>query len=70
MIKDLSEFTKFLRICRKQGIKEVRLGDVSVVFGDLPVRKNDNDEIDDGDVPVEEPTPEQMMFYSAGGVLP
>lgn len=66
MIKDLNEFTTFLKICRKQGVKEVKLADVTVSFGDLPKRPKDTD-ADDAEIPVEELTPEQLMFYSSGG---
>ncbi len=70
MIKDLAEFTKFLKICRKQGVREVKLGDVSVTLGDLPVRKQGEDSEEDGEIPTEDLTPEQLMFFSAGGVPP
>lgn len=68
MIKDLAELKKFLALCRKQGIKEIKYGDCSVVFGDLPMRKHGEEE---GEEPeTEELTPEQLMFFSAGGHQP
>ncbi len=60
---ELKEFEKFLKICRKQGVQEVSFEGTSVKFGDFPIQKgeasNDNDEI-----PTEELTPEQLMFYA------
>ncbi len=65
MFKDLSELTAFLKICRKQGVLEIKYGDVSVKLGDTP--KKSKDDADNQDIPTDELTPEQLMFYSAGG---
>ncbi len=65
MIKDLSELQKFLKLCRKHGIKEIKYGDCAVTFGDLPHRQEPED--DSAEIPTEELTPEQMMFFSVGG---
>lgn len=67
MIKDLNEFTAFLKICRKQGVTEVKFNDVSVVFGELS-KKARKEADDDNEIQTEELTPEQLMFYSAGGI--
>lgn len=65
MIKDLSELQKFLKLCRKQGVKEIKFDGLVVSFGDLP-RKQEDDESDE--IQTEEPSIEQLMFLSAGGV--
>lgn len=67
MIKTLDEFTTFLKICRKQGVNEVKFEGVSVSFGDLPRKLKDGEDSKDQDIPTDELSPEQLMFYSAGG---
>lgn len=64
---DLKPFEALLKLCRKQGVSKITLGDVVIDFGDLP-KKNTKSEADDADeVPTDELTPEQLMFFSAGG---
>lgn len=66
MIKDLKELQALLKLCRKQGITEIKLGDVSVKFGDLPKKSSESEESED-EIPTDELTPEQLMFFSVGG---
>lgn len=66
MIKDLDELTTFLKICRKQGVTDIKFEGFSVVFGELPKKSRKDGETDD-EIPTEELSPEQLMFYSAGG---
>ena len=40
MIKDLGELQKLLKLCRKQGVTEITLGNVIIKFGDLPQEMN------------------------------
>lgn len=72
MIKDLEELARFLKLCRKQGVTEIRCCGVHVGFGDLPAKKQgaEPEDASDTDIPTEELTPEQLMFFSAGGVPP
>ena len=72
-LKDLDELQKLLKLCRKQGVLEIKFGEIHVKFGELP-KKSGADKEDDGD-PVtpgalSELTPDQMLFYSAGGLPP
>lgn len=62
MLSDLKEFEKFLKICRKQGVTDVTFSGVSVKLGDLPAKFNDTDQSDE--IPTDELTPEQLMFYA------
>lgn len=62
MIKDLKDFEKMLKICRKQGVLEVSVGDLSVKFGDLPSQKEQ--EAQDSEIPTDELMPEQLAFYA------
>lgn len=70
MITDLKSLQNFLKICRKQGVTEIKCSDagvpISVTFGDMP-RKPSGEVGDDDDVPTDGLTEEQLMFYSAGG---
>ncbi len=69
MIKDLNELQAFLKICRKQGVSEIRFSGTTVIFGDVPAKPRKGDD-EDADALPEELTPEQLMFFSAGGVPP
>lgn len=66
MIKDLAELKKLLALCRKQGVKEIKFGDVSVVLGDLPPKKVGDVEESEG----EEMSDEEMIMYSVREGLP
>lgn len=65
MLSDLKELEKFLKICRKQGVTDISFAGVSVKLGELPSKSMDSD--DSSDIPTDELTPEQMMFYAVGG---
>lgn len=66
MINDLKEFEKFLKICRKQGVSDVTVNGVSVKLGALPSKSSDEDDSDE--IPTDELTPEQLMFYAINNV--
>ena len=61
MISDLKELQAFLKLCRKQGITQIKVGEISVNFGDLPAKPSDTGEEDTSDAL---PTEEEMIFYS------
>lgn len=67
---ELKELDKFLKICRKQGVSEIVHEGISVKFGDLPVRRDANEQIDD-EIDTDGLTPEQLMFYhtTSGGAV-
>lgn len=74
MIKDLKELEKLLKLCRKQGVTDIKLGDVELKLGELPAESNGRQT--SVETPTDNPyanfpdgelTPEQLMFYSAGG---
>lgn len=68
MIKDLADLAKLLKLCRKQGIKDIKLGDMSITFGEEPRARGVESEPEvDEPIPTDEPTIEQLMFLSAGG---
>lgn len=78
MVKDLKDLEKILKLCRKQGVTEIEVGGLKLKLGDLPQRQStrqdqtqdDNDEIADpfANFPDGILTPEQLAYYSAGGV--
>ncbi len=68
MITTQAELETLLKLCRKQGVTDITVGGVSIKFGDKPprTRKGAKDDEDD-EIPTDEPTPEQLMFFSAPG---
>lgn len=68
MIKSQAELRKFLALCRKQGVKEIKFGDLSVVFGDLPQKRAGDVEDTDEEPETDGLSPEDLAFYSVGGV--
>lgn len=74
MIENLKELEKLLKLCRKQGVTEIKLGTIELKLGELPYDntnvKNLAEEVGNKyqNFPDGELTPEQLMFYSSGGV--
>ncbi len=66
MIKDLKELQALLKLCRKQGITAIKLDGVEIAFGELPKKSSDPEDAED-DIPTEGLSPEQLLYYSAGG---
>lgn len=75
MIDSLKDLEKLLKLCRKSGVTEIKLGTVELKLGDLPqttasganivadVNVNPYENFPDTML-----TPEQLMFYSSGGL--
>jgi hypothetical protein len=75
MVQNLKDLEKLLKLLRKQGVVSFRLGDIDLKLGDLPTATKSNDFLEDGqendpyaNFPDGMLTPEQLMFYSAGGL--
>lgn len=71
MIQDFKDLEKLLKLCRKQGVTDIKLGDIELKFGELPIDLSKNIDINSDPYvgfPGGELTPEQLMFYSAGGL--
>ncbi len=69
MMTDLSELKKLLKLCRAQGVTEIEFDSVKIKLGEMPA--SPSTEIDDDKYaafPEGELTPEQLMYYSAGGL--
>lgn len=76
MIQDLKDLEKLLKLCRKQGVTEIKLGTVEFKLKDLPESKHTSSAQEDEAPPSDNPyanfpqgelSPEQLMYYSAGG---
>lgn len=75
MITDLKDLQKLLKLCRAQGITEIKLQGVEIKFGDMPQAvgaiqgdiMGQNASSPYANFPDGELTPEQLMFYSSGG---
>lgn len=74
MINDLKDLERLFKLCRKQGIAEFAINGITFKLGDLPVEQSKHvtieDEITDPykNFPQGELTPEQLMYYSSGGL--
>lgn len=76
MINDLKDLQKLFKLCRAQGITDLKIGGIEVKFGDVPQTTTamaDNFSSEDpanpyANFPQGELTPEQLMFYASGGM--
>ncbi len=71
MIESLKDLEKLLKVLRKQGVYEFEHNGTRLKLGDLPADRAESiDTISDpyAGFPAGELTPEQLMFYSAGGL--
>lgn len=65
MISNIKDLEAFLKLCRKQGVTEIKFEGVSVIFGELPSKPRRGED-EDKEIQTDEPTPEQLAFYSVG----
>jgi hypothetical protein len=78
-LPDLKDLAKVIDLCRKKGVSSITLGDMRLEFGNEPERRPSKSPIGD-EIPAVDPsdpwanfpagnlTPEQLTYYSAGGV--
>lgn len=75
MIATLKDLEKLLKLCRKQGVQNIKLGEIEFKLGDLPESKASYGSSDE--IPSDNPyanfpdgmlTPEQLTYYSSGGL--
>lgn len=62
MIEDLKKFERILRICRRQGVTNFTIENMSIIFGDLPMKDGNVDAADA--FPTDELSPEELMYYA------
>lgn len=72
---DIKELKALFKLCRAQGVTELDLNGLKVKFGDLPMTPEQVDAQSYQDpvskyanFPSGELTPDQLAFYSAGGL--
>ena len=73
MIQDLKDLKALFKLCRAQGITDFKMNGLEIKFGDLPSDGSISETSSDvgspyANFPSGELTPEQLMFYSAGGL--
>lgn len=69
-IKNLSDLTKIAALCRKKGIETIKITAESVEFklaADLPSKRKHAIE-KETEIKTEQPTAEQMLFWSSQGL--
>jgi hypothetical protein len=64
-LPDIKQLEKILKLCRKQGVTELTMSDMSFKFGDLP-RDQTADEPEANALGL---TDEQLAFYSVDPLL-
>ena len=60
MLTDLKEIEKFLKLCRKQGVKSVDFEGLKIEFGDLPSKPSERTE---EEIETDSLTEDQLAFY-------
>ena len=73
MINTIKDLKDLFKLCRKDGVDELTIGDLNIKFGDLPdnvkISVSDSDSINPyAGFPEGELSPDQLAFYSAGGM--
>ncbi len=75
MINDLKDLKALFKLCRAQGITDFKMNGLDIKFGEMPQGQLASQEIQVDDpvnryagFPQGELTPEQLAFYSAGGL--
>lgn len=75
MVQNLKDLEKLLKLCRKQGVTEINLGQVSFKLGDLPqdqIQENvqyDEAQLDPyANFPGGILSPEELAYYATGGL--
>lgn len=75
MITSIKDLERLLKLLRKQGVSDFKHGDLELKLGDLPLEPGTAQV--HNEIPSDNPfanfpdgllTPEQLMFYSSGGL--
>lgn len=71
MIENLKDLKNLLKLCRQNGVSEIKLGAVELKLGELPKQESSQvDDIEDDpllDFPDGPLTPEELAFFAQGG---
>lgn len=66
VLPNIKELRSILKLCREQGVADIKLGDMEIKFGDLPGSVGTVEE----DANPHNLTEEQMLFYSVDPLAP
>lgn len=61
-LPNVKELEKLLKMCRRQGVTKLSLGDMHLELGDLPEEKSDSEDEVEATIGI---TDEQLAYYSA-----
>ena len=71
MVESIKDLERLLKLCRKQGVTEIALPQVSFKLGDLPIKHPTQDLEDEEDkyelFPEGPLSPEELTFFANGG---
>lgn len=62
MINDLKELEKLFKICRKQGVTDITLGEITIKFGDTPQKVESQDEGDG--IQTDALSSDELIYYA------
>jgi hypothetical protein len=73
MVQNLKDLEKLLKLLRKQGIQDFKMGDIELKLGDLPQEPRATEEQEDDDNPYSDfptgmLTEAQAIHYASGGI--
>ena len=77
MINDLKDLKALLKLCRSQGVTEIKLGTVEFKLGEIVNDNRSQSPHDDNEITSDNPysnfpdgilSPEQLTYYSSGGL--
>jgi hypothetical protein len=62
MLNTRDELEAFFKLCRKQGVTEIKFHDIEVKFGELPIKKKNIESNEE--IPTDELTPEELLYLA------
>jgi len=75
MITELKDLRQLFKLCRQQGVTEIKVAGVEIKFGDMPIEQSNSSLIEAespqnpyANFPDGELSTEQLTFYSSGGI--
>lgn len=64
MLKELKDLDKLFKMCRKWGVLEINVDNVSIKFGDMP---SEETKATDEEIPTEALSPDELIYYAVEG---
>jgi len=63
MISDLKDLKALFKLCRAQGITDLKLNGIEIKLGNLPEERYQANDVDEG--ALQEPSQEDILFWSS-----